>query len=288
MAPCNAHAEELSGRRVMEIQKEKHEVKSDRSTVVMLLIDKKGHKKKRLLERWGKRFKNGLRRGIIVFKEPKDISGIRGYAYIFDNISLYSSLKGLSIVTFEYPKLGHYLYPGKKIKAAVNESIGFQEKTDVKLRITKPMSMHRTMIELVHNRVTSALSENSVSMPTDAVDVLIIGHGSKDPNAKRSMKYVVEGIDPTYRNVSSCFLEIEEPNIEQGIAKCKNDNPEVLVVVFYFLHEGAHVKRDIYEDLNPALEKANLPKVLITKHIGTDEKMIDLVLERAKEVEDAN
>ena len=182
----------------------------------------------------------------------------------------------------------YFLYPGKKIKAAVNESIGFQEKTDVKLRITKPMSMHKTMIELVHNRVTSALSENSVSMPTDAVDVLIIGHGSKDPNAKRSMKYVVEGINPTYRNVSSCFLEIEEPNIEQGIAKCKNDNPEVLVVVFYFLHEGAHVKRDIYEDLNPALEKANLPKVLITKHIGTDEKMIDLVLERAKEVEDAN
>jgi sirohydrochlorin ferrochelatase len=102
------------------------------------------------------------------------------------------------------------------------------------------------------------------------------------------MEYVVEGIKPTYRNVSSCFLEIEEPNIEQGIIKCKNDNPEVLVVVFYFLHEGAHVKRDIYEDLNPALEKANLPKVLITKHIGTDEKMIDLVLERAKEVEDAN
>ena len=62
----------------------------------------------------------------------------------------------------------------------------------------------------------------------------------------------------------------------------------MLVVVFYFLHEGAHVKRDIYEDLNPVLKKANLPNVLITKHIGTDEKMIDLVLERAKEVENAD
>ena len=62
----------------------------------------------------------------------------------------------------------------------------------------------------------------------------------------------------------------------------------MLVVVFYFLHEGAHVKRDIYEDLNPALEKANLQKVIITRHIGTDEKMINLVLERAREVEDAN
>ncbi len=62
----------------------------------------------------------------------------------------------------------------------------------------------------------------------------------------------------------------------------------MLVIVFYFLHEGAHVKRDIYEDLNPTLKKTSLKKVLITKHIGTDEKMIDLIIERAKEVENAN
>ena len=182
----------------------------------------------------------------------------------------------------------YFLYPGKKIKAAVNESIGFQEKTDVKLRITKPMSMHKTMIELVDNRITTALNENSVNLPKNTVDVLVIGHGSKDPNARRSMEYVIDGIKPTYRNVSFCFLEIEEPNIKQGIIKCKNESPEVLVVVFYFLHEGAHVKRDIYEDLNPALEEANLQKVLITKHIGTDDKMVDLIIERAKEVEVAN
>ncbi len=60
------------------------------------------------------------------------------------------------------------------------------------------------------------------------------------------------------------------------------------MVVFYFLQEGAHVKRDIYEDLNPALEEANLQKVLITKHIGIDDKMIDLIIERTKEVEVAN
>jgi len=150
------------------------------------------------------------------------------------------------------------------------------------------MSMHKTMIELVDNRITTALSENSVNLPKNTVDVLVIGHGSKDPNARRSMEYVIDGIKPTYRNVSFCFLEIEEPNIKQGIMKCKNNSPEVLVVVFYFLHEGAHVKRDIYEDLNPALEEAKLQKVLITKHIGTDDKMVDLIIERAKEVEVAN
>lgn len=182
----------------------------------------------------------------------------------------------------------YFLYPGKKVKAAVNDVIKFQSETDVKFVISKPMSMHKTMTELVENRVTSALEKNNISLPKKEVDVLIIGHGSKDPNAHLSIKYVVDGLTNTFRNISHCFLEIEEPNIQQGIEKCQKDNPEVLVVVFYFLHKGAHVKRDIYEDLNPAIEKSNLKKVLITEHIGTDEKMIDLILERAREVEHAN
>jgi len=182
----------------------------------------------------------------------------------------------------------YFLYPGKKVKAAVNDAIKFQSETNVKFVVSKPMSMHKTMTDLVENRVKSALKKNNVSLPNDKVDVLIIGHGSKDPNAQLSIQYVVDNLDSTFRNISHCFLEIEEPNIQQGIDKCQKNNPEVLVVVFYFLHKGAHVKRDIYEDLNPAVEKSNLKKVLITEHIGTDEKMIDLILERAREVEHAN
>ena len=182
----------------------------------------------------------------------------------------------------------YFLYPGKKVKAAVNDAIKFQKDTDVKFVISKPMSMHKTMIELVDDRVSSALAKENVTIPKNEVDVLIIGHGSKDPNAQLSIKYVVDGLQNIYRNVDHCFLEIEEPNIQQGIDKCQNNNPKVLVVVFYFLHKGAHVKRDIFEDLNPAIEKSSLDKVLITEHIGTDNKMIDLIIERASEVENAN
>ncbi len=182
----------------------------------------------------------------------------------------------------------YFLYPGKKVKAAVNDAIKLQSETNVKFVISKPMSMHKTMSELVENRVKSALEKNNVSLSNNKVDVLIIGHGSKDPNAQLSIQYVVDNLINTYRNISHCFLEIEEPNIQQVIDKCQKNNPEVLVIVFYFLHKGAHVKRDIYEDLNPAIEKSNLKKVLITEHIGTDEKMIDLILERAREVEHAN
>jgi len=203
--------------------------------------------------------------------------------YIKDGVEkcLTSKIDVLTIIPY-------FLYPGRKVKAAVNDVIKFQSNIDVKLIISKPMSMHKTMIELVDNRISTVLEENKIKLAKNEVDVLIIGHGSKDPNAHLAIRYVVDGLVSTYRNVNYCFLEIEEPTIEQGIDKCKNNNPEILVIVFYFLHEGAHVKRDIYEDLNPAIEKSNLKNVLITKHIGTDDKMIDLILERAREVENAN
>ena len=182
----------------------------------------------------------------------------------------------------------YFLYPGKKVKNAVTDVMKFQKDTSVKFVVTKPMSMHKTLVELVQNRVSTSLKENNVSMPEKEVDVLIIGHGSKDPNAQMSLNYVVDGLKTRYRNVSRCWLEIEQPDIFEGIKTCEKNNPKILVIVFYFLHEGAHVKTDINNDLLPALEKSNIKNVYITKHLGTDEKMIDLIIERAKEVENAN
>lgn len=194
---------------------------------------------------------------------------------------LESDIDALTIVPY-------FLYPGRKVKAAVNEAVKLQSKTDVKFTFTKPMSMHQKMTEIVESKIASALKKGNVTLPMSEVDVMIIGHGSKDPRAQLSIKYVTDSLSPRYRNADYCFLEIEEPTIQQGVQKFDALKPEVLVIVFYFLHEGAHVKRDIYGDLNPALERSQIKKFLITEHIGTDEKMVDFIIERAREVEDAD
>ena len=246
----------------------------------MLLIDR-GSREKEVKEELDIICKRIQEKGDYVFSDYCFLEVIPPFIEEGVKKCLSHNIDSLTIVPY-------FLYPGKKVKAAVNDAIKFQSETDVKLVISKPMSMHKTMTELVENRVTSALEKNNVTISNNQVDVLIIGHGSKDPNAQLSIQYVEDNLSNTYRNISHCFLEIEEPNIQQGIDKCQKNNPEVLVIVFYFLHKGAHVKRDIFEDLNPAIENSNLKTVLITEHIGTDEKMIDFILERAKEVEHAN
>lgn len=183
----------------------------------------------------------------------------------------------------------YFLYPGRKVKAAVTEAMTYQAKTRTKLHVTRSMSMHPAMVELADARVRDALAGGGVELPRERTDVLVIGHGSKDPNAQMALRYVTDGLAGLgYRNASHCFLEIEQPDIAAGVAACAAENPEALAIVFYFLHEGAHVKTDIYGDLNPALEGAGIGRVCITRHLGADEKMIDLVLERAGEVEGAD
>ncbi|MDE1764209.1 MAG: sirohydrochlorin cobaltochelatase [Thaumarchaeota archaeon] len=200
--------------------------------------------------------------------------------YIEEGITkcLSSEIDELTIVPY-------FLYPGRKVKMAVDTATKFQSSSKTKISISRPMNMHKSLITLVDEKIQKILDARKPSVRKKSVDVLVIGHGSKDPEARTALKYVADGLGNTYRNVNYCFLEIEEPNIKQGIETCRKNNPECLVVVPYFLHKGAHVKRDIYEDLNPALAAANIKQVFLSEHLGTDEKMVDLVLERAMEVE---
>jgi len=75
LAPVGAFAEEMTGRRIMDMAKQRHEIKNDTANVVMLIIGKKSNRKERLLKRYIKKFENGLTRSLIVFREPKDIEG---------------------------------------------------------------------------------------------------------------------------------------------------------------------------------------------------------------------
>lgn len=75
MVPGVACAEEMTGRRIMDRVKERHEIKNDTADVVMLIIGKKENRKERFIKRYIKKFKNGLTRSLIVFREPKDIEG---------------------------------------------------------------------------------------------------------------------------------------------------------------------------------------------------------------------
>jgi sirohydrochlorin ferrochelatase len=179
----------------------------------------------------------------------------------------------------------YFLYPGMKLKDSVKRSAKICYIQDLRMAITKPLSYHSTLKEVLKDRITQLKIENQIQYSDAECDIVVIGHGSSDKNARTAFDHTIKSLIPHYRNVHSCFLELDKPNIEEGIKKSLKHNPKILLLAPYFLHEGAHIKYDIVREVKEALHKYHFKNAYLGRHLGINEKLINIVVERVKEVE---
>jgi len=74
VVPLVAQAD-MTGREVMEKQKELHKVKTEIGDEIMMLVDKDGNKEKRNVKRYAKEVGDDVHRYLVVFLSPADIRG---------------------------------------------------------------------------------------------------------------------------------------------------------------------------------------------------------------------
>jgi precorrin-8X/cobalt-precorrin-8 methylmutase len=174
-----------------------------------------------------------------------------------------------------------------KLKDSVKKTARICYDRKIKVVITKPLSYHTTLESLIRDRIRTVREKNNVLLSNDKCDILVIGHGSSDRSARTAFVHTVNTLKPDFRSVTFCFLELDEPRIANGIDKIISNKPSTVIIVPYFLHKGAHIKNDVVKDINSALENYNLENinVHVTEHFGVDPKLVNLVLERAKEAE---
>jgi precorrin-8X/cobalt-precorrin-8 methylmutase len=179
----------------------------------------------------------------------------------------------------------YFLYPGMKLKDTVKQSARIGRDRRLRMAIAKPLSYHPMMAQLIVDRINELKNDRGIQYPDSECDVVLIGHGSSDRNAHDAFVYTADAIRPHYRSVHFCFLELDRPSIEEGIGQAIANNPKVILIMPYFLHRGAHIKTDVVKDVDAALAKYGFKDAFMARHLGVDEKLVDLVVERAKEVE---
>jgi precorrin-8X/cobalt-precorrin-8 methylmutase len=179
----------------------------------------------------------------------------------------------------------YFLYPGMKLKDSVKQCAKITKTQKLNLVITKPLSYHPLMTEMIRDRIRSLKNKENIQFPDRECDILLIGHGSSDKNARNAFVYAVNTLKPFYRSVGFCFLELDKPDIDQGISGMFRNQPKVLILMPYFLHKGAHIKYDVATEVTKALTKYPTARTHMTDHLGVDKKLIDLVIKRAAEVE---
>jgi len=75
LIPLAAQSADMSGREIMQTQKDMHTVQSEIGNEIMLLVDENGSKEKRLVKRYAKETGDDVHRYLVVFLDPADIRG---------------------------------------------------------------------------------------------------------------------------------------------------------------------------------------------------------------------
>ncbi len=124
-------------------------------------------------------------------------------------------------------------------------------------------------------------------MIPDKKAIIILGHGSRVPDASYAMQEVAKGIQDKhgYSIIEICYMSRLGPHFDETFDKCVERGATEVILVPYFLHEGLHMKVDIPTMMQCATERHPRIRLVLGKPLGYDEVLIELVHRRICESE---
>ena len=116
--------------------------------------------------------------------------------------------------------------------------------------------------------------------------LLLIAHGSRRPEANADLEYIANEMTTRGRFdvIQTSYLELAEPTIAQGGAKCVEQGATTVIMLPYFLSPGVHVREDMIEARDELTVQFPEVKFKLAEHLGRHPLMMDIVEQRAREV----
>ena len=114
--------------------------------------------------------------------------------------------------------------------------------------------------------------------------LLLIAHGSRHDEANDDLRHVAAALrERGHAIVEASFLELAEPTIDAGGARCVNRGAGRVVLVPYFLAAGVHVRRDLTEACHRLAKRFPAVDFRLADPLGRHPLLLDIVAERAEQ-----
>lgn len=112
--------------------------------------------------------------------------------------------------------------------------------------------------------------------------LLLIAHGSREGDCDRVMRKVLEKVKSSgaVGLAEVAYVQFQRPTIEEAVRALAGSGAREILAVPFFLFEGVHVKCDIPHQLRKAGSEYPGLRILLTRPLGYDEKLAEVVLDR--------
>ena len=113
--------------------------------------------------------------------------------------------------------------------------------------------------------------------------LIILAHGSRRHDSNQEIHSLTNEVrnntDHNFQFVEYAFLELTEPKLLTVINNLVKKGADEITVLPYFLNSGNHVKKDIPEIIDSAMERYPKCKFNIISCIGMYEDMDKIILQ---------
>ncbi|MBY0525501.1 MAG: CbiX/SirB N-terminal domain-containing protein [Gemmataceae bacterium] len=116
--------------------------------------------------------------------------------------------------------------------------------------------------------------------------LLLIAHGSRQEEANADLTHMVAAMRRRggFAIVEAAFLELAEPDIDNGAASCVTQGAQRIVLLPYFLSAGIHVRRDLTAARQRLAVRHPEIEFRLAEPLGRHPLMLEVVAERAEEM----
>src|SRR3990167_3916413 len=110
--------------------------------------------------------------------------------------------------------------------------------------------------------------------------ILLVSHGSKAPKAREEIDALAQQLKRKsgVAIVQPAFMEIESPDIPEGIRRCAQKGATQITVLLNFLNSGRHAGADIPKIIRQARKDHPGVKFRMTKPVGQEDYLLDIFL----------
>ena len=154
-----------------------------------------------------------------------------------------------------------------------------KEHPQLTLEVADAFEYHPALVQMVTERAQAERRED------ESCGLLLIAHGSPHVEANAPIYKVAEAIRERglYNGVQVSFMEINEPDIAEGVQLLASRGVKQIVAVPYFLQLGGHVAHDLPEAVGAAQENYPNIKLSLADYLSYDPLLAEVIAQRVGE-----
>jgi precorrin-8X/cobalt-precorrin-8 methylmutase len=148
------------------------------------------------------------------------------------------------------------------------------------------VSVIHALCALAEGKTDRETEQHKVSRNDGAGEaVILLAHGSRVPHAGEDMERLAARLKERSKGgiVETCSMSRLGPHFSEVFDRCIARGARKIILIPYFLHSGLHLVLDIPEMMQEKARQHPGVRVILGKHLGFDECLVELVRRRIEE-----